>query len=189
MNSIVICGEEMKINSNDKHGCFIEILEQIKQQLDAMLSHHSRIMVVRFDLHTSTCTADNRLLSSFIRKIRKKLKSYYGLTRVGFVWAREQEKAKSQHYHLALFLDANKVRFPKMVLGLIEDIWQSWGQPKPYTPKRCYYLIHRGSVDKYQDAFYRLSYIAKQRGKGYKAKSTNDYSTSRIKPKQQRSAA
>lgn len=180
----MICSEQLKINANEEQGCFIEILEKIKEQMDAMLSHHSRILVIRFDLHTCTNSTNSHLLSNFIRKIRKKLKSHYRLTRVGYVWVREIEKAKSQHYHLVLFLDANKVRFPNMVLGLIEDIWLGWEQSKPYTPKRCYYTVDRKTLANYEDAFYRLSYLAKERGKGYKASTANDYSTSRIKSKE-----
>lgn len=181
MDSLAISGEQLQIQADDKQGCFIEILWRVKQQLDAMLSHHSRVMVVRVDLHAAGYTANNYLLSNFIRKMRKKLKRQYDLTRIGFIWVREQEKSKSQHYHFALLIDANKVRYPNKIIKTMEEIWQGWEQPKPYTPKNCYYLIHRGSLDDYQEVFYRLSYMAKERGKGYKGKTANDYSASRIK--------
>ena len=162
-------------------GCYFEILERTKQQLDVMLLYHSRIMVVRVDLHLHDYSDDNLLLSKFIRKIRRRLREKYGLKRLGFVWVREREKAKKQHYHLAVMLDANKVNYPGGVLQVVDNVWKGWAQPKPYTPENCYYIIHRGFFSEYQNAFFRLSYMAKERGKGCKSKTANDYSTSRIR--------
>ena len=182
-NSITLGGSQLKINGSEKMGCYEEILSAIKNQLDAMLSHHSRVLIVRIDLHTSEYNGNNEMLSQFIRRLRKRLKQRYNLRNVGYVWVREIEKAKSQHYHLALVLDGNKVNYPAKVIKLVEEIWQGTGNPKPYTPEKCYYLIKRGQNYVYKEAFRRLSYLAKKRGKGYKSKTANDYSTSRIKPK------
>tara|TARA_R110002049_G_C9172598_1_gene562116 strand:+ start:3196 stop:3720 length:525 start_codon:yes stop_codon:yes gene_type:complete len=170
----------MSIQGNLKQGCFLEILERIKQQLDAMLSHHCKILVVRLDLHVECYRPDNEVMSKFIRKVRKKLCAYYDFNRLGFIWVREQEKAKQQHYHLAFFMDANKVRYPDKCISICERIAKGW-ELFIFTPKNCYYLINRGDSKVYQDAFYRLSYLSKERGKGCKAKAANDYSASRIK--------
>ena len=180
MGEIELDKSVLSIQGNLRHGCFIEILERIKQQLDAMLSHHSRILVVRLDLHIDGYRSDNEIMSMFIRKVRKKLCAYYDFKRVGFVWAREQEKAEQQHYHLALLLDANTVRFPDKLISICERIAEAWGLFL-YTPKNCYYLVGRSDSQAYRKAFYRLSYLSKERGKGYKAKTANDYSASRIK--------
>ncbi len=184
MESIAFFEQELLINASSEHGCYVEILERIKQQIDAMLSYHSRILVIRVDLHTASYQPDNQMMSAFIRKIRKRLSNKHGLKRMGFVWVREQEKAKSQHYHLALFIDANKVRHPHHIILGIEAIWQSWLNPKPFTPKNCYYIIKRNDPESIIEPFYRLSYLAKVRGKGYKNKTANDFSTSRICLKQ-----
>lgn len=184
MDTVAITGHQLNINANDKRGCFVEILESTKQQIDAMLSHHCKVLVIRIDLHVNRYQPDNTLISNFVRKLRKKLNTKYNLSRLGYIWVREQERAKHQHYHFALLIDANKIRYPKKVITIIEDIWQKWLLPKPFTPGHCYYLVHRGDNTAYQEAFYRLSYMAKERGKGYKAKTANDFSTSRIRPKQ-----
>lgn len=184
VGTVVIQGQVLPICANSKHGCFVEILERTKDQMDAMLSHHSKILVIRFDLHVDTYQPTNALISKFVRKLRKKLTAKYKLTRIGYIWAREQEKAKRQHYHFALIVDANKIRYPKKVLEIVDGIWQAWLLPKPYTPRNCYYLVKRGDTEIYQEAFYRLSYLAKTRGKGYKSKTANDYSASRIAHKQ-----
>tara|TARA_R110000751_G_scaffold261004_2_gene360380 strand:+ start:11 stop:613 length:603 start_codon:yes stop_codon:yes gene_type:complete len=181
-DSIVLSGTTLKINGNNKQGCFVEILDRVKSQMDAMLSHHCQILVIRLDLRMYEYHENNEMLSRFVRKVRKKLKAKYSFARVGFVWVREMEKAKHQHYHFALLLDANKVRYPVKILTICSTIWENWGQ-SPYTPKNCYYHIKRGDSAAYQSAFKRLSYLAKERGKGYKGKTANDYGNSRIKPK------
>ena len=183
MESVVISGVELKIQSDEKLGCFIEILERTKEQMDAMLSHHSRLLVIRLDLRTNDYMPNNETFSKFIRKLRKKLKHYYTLKRVGYVWVREQETSKHQHYHMALLLDGNKVCFSNKVHDIAEQIWHGWDLGSIWRPKHPYYRVHRDSVKEYQDVFYRVSYLAKERGKGYKAKTANDYSCSRIKPK------
>ncbi len=183
MDSVAISGQILNINANHKNGCFVEMLERIKHQMDAMLSHHSKVLIIRFDLHVNHYQSNNKLISDFVRKLRKKLKAKYKLSRLGYIWAREQEKAKRQHYHFALLIDANKVRHPKNVIQLIETIWQKWLLPKHFTPKNCYYIVNRSDTQAYQTAYYRLSYTAKERGKGYKSKAANDFSASRIHAK------
>jgi hypothetical protein len=186
-DAIALNGRVLPINANAElgQGCFVEVLQQIDGQLAAMLSHHSRVMVLRLDLHLYDYTDANGEVSRFVRKVKKRLCRRYGFSRVGHVWAREIEKAKQQHYHIALFLDGNTVQHPAQVIRLCEEIWQGWGHPKPYTPENCFSVIGRNDARGYGEAFYRLSYLAKLRGKGYKAKAANDYSASRIACKQQ----
>jgi len=64
------------------------------------------------DLHVEKYTPDNRELSRFIDKIKIRLAKHYKTKRLGYLWVREQERAKRQHYHLALFVDANKLQPP-----------------------------------------------------------------------------
>ena len=52
-----------------------------------------------------------------------------------------------------------------------------------FTPKNCYYNVKRNDYNSLQDAIWRISYLAKTRGKGRKPKQAKDYSTSRIKLK------
>ena len=105
------------------------------------------------------------------------------MKRLGYMWVREQEKAKSQHYHLALFLDGNKVQHPSKLLRWIKGRWTWYEQPKPPTIKRPFLMTKRQCKSSIDDAVYRISYLAKPRGKGYRNRYTKDYSTSRIKAK------
>jgi len=170
-------------NGNEDQGCYREMLIAIVDQMEAVLSHHSRVLVIRFDLHVSAHTSDNKLLSHYMDKLKRHLFGTYGITRMGYVWAREQEKAKKQHYHVALILDGNKIQNPSRLLAWIDTKWQERDQPKVFVPENCFKMIKRSNPKSFDDTFYRLSYLAKVRGKGYRPSSVNDYSTSRIKTK------
>lgn len=175
-------GKTYSINAKDKQGCYLEIIERIKEQLDVMLSYHRKVFVCMFVFHLHVYTQDNALFSRFMRKLGKRLKQRYKFKRIGYVWVREYGSGQAQHYHLALFLDGSLVQFPNGVFELAADVWEGWNQPRPaLNPKRSYYMVVRRSDADYQVAFHHLSYLAKTRTKGARAKTTNDYSASRLR--------
>jgi len=174
---------ELEINITKRNGCYVSILKAVKGQLDAMLSYYSRVLTFRLDLHLVDYSGDNKKLSRMIGRLTEWLRNKYSTARVGYIWVREIEKAKSQHYHLMIMVDGRTIRHPSKVIEWIERYWQLRGEPKPYTPKSCYTIVKRCQPETYQKAFYRASYLAKSRGKGYKNPTANNYSTSRIKQK------
>ena len=149
--------------------------------MDSMQSRHSRVLVFRLDLHVYDYTGTNTKISKMLRQLKLWLSNKYEMDNIGHIWVREMEKAKSQHYHLAIMLNGHKIRHPKKVIDWIENYWTFRNEPKPYTPKKCYTLVVRGKQETFDEAFYRLSYLAKERGKGYKDRAANNYSASRIK--------
>lgn len=173
---------DLPINANRKLGSFEEILIALKDQMDAMLSHFSRVMFLRLDIRQHEYHGDNKAMSDFLRKLKKRLSRHYKIKRIAHLWAREQETAAKQHYHLVLMLDGHTARHPSKMIRLVEDIAEKWDWPKPYTPQHCYYLIHRGNQAEYNAAFKRGSYLAKVRGKGKQAPASNNYNRSHIKP-------
>lgn len=176
-------GDAVKINVTKRYGCFQGILIPIKQQLDAMVERYSRVLMVRIDLHVHEYSGANKKISTMLRRLKEWLTETYGMTDVGHIWVRELEKAKSQHYHLALMLNGHKLRHPSKLIAWIEQYWTNRNEPKPFTPRACYTMIKRGDPGTYGKAFYRLSYLAKERGKGYKDAAANNYSASRLKPR------
>lgn len=174
---------KLPINVTNKHGCYQAILKPAKEQLDAMLSHYSRVLVFRLDLHVYDYTGSNDKVSKMLRQLKLWLKEKYDMEATGHLWVREVEKAKQQHYHFVIMLNGHKIRYPKKVIEWIESYWTLRNEPKPYTPRECYTMIKRNDQATYNKAFYRLSYLAKERSKGYKDKTANNYSTSRIKPR------
>lgn len=93
-------------------------------QVDAMLSPHSKVHVIRFDLRVYVYTENNVLMSTLNRSLHKWLKHKYNLKRVGFAWCRELETAKQQHYHYALMIDVHKINYPYEVTNKIKEICQ-----------------------------------------------------------------
>ncbi len=167
------------INSTGS-GVLTEVMHKAITQLDVCLIKWGRVLVVRFDLHQKFYTSDNKYVSRFIESLRKQLQRKYGLSTFGYVWVREIERSKYQHYHFAVYVDGNKIRHSSRFLTMVRSIWQNIDD-KNHVPtiKHPYHFID--DIDSKNGAVYRISYLAKGRGKGYTGRYCNDYSTSRLK--------
>ncbi|MDB4847248.1 inovirus Gp2 family protein [Candidatus Pseudothioglobus singularis] len=183
--------EELFINSSKTRGIYPNIVEKIVEQLDICLAIHKRVLVLRFDLSMDEYTGDNQTISIFLNRLKEKLfklKKYRRIRNIGHAWAREVETVKTQHYHVALFLDGNKIQHPSALLQLIEAKWYKYG--RLWIPKKehvdddgCFYFIDKKKEDfkeQRENAIYRLSYLGKTRGKGYKNVQAKNYSVSRL---------
>lgn len=158
------------------------LLKKILGQLEAMLSHHNKIIVVRFDLHLSHYTADNRQLNRFFDKARSYAIRHYGVNRMGYVWVRELEKTKRQHYHCAIMLDGNKTKGAHKLIEYMRKRWLFETDSSFHIPDNpTYHLTRDNDNQQTGEVIYRLSYLAKARGKGYKGKNARDFSTSKLK--------
>ncbi|MBL1320110.1 MAG: inovirus-type Gp2 protein [Methylophaga sp.] len=163
-----------------KSGLYVEILIRIIDQFEIAVLKWKRVLVLRFDLHTHKFTKDNHSQTAFRKRLFQKLKRVYGFKEIGFCWVREQERSKSQHYHWVLFLDGDLIRHSKRINQLIKDAWERpCGNYHVPTIKRPFYFADSSQVA--ISAIYRVSYLAKPRGKGYRAKQTKDYQCSRMK--------
>ena len=178
--AITINGNTWWVNSQGS-GLIVTAIKSIINQVDSMLSHHSKIHIIRFDLRVYEYTENNILMTTFNRRLQKWLKHKYNLKRVGFAWCRELETAKQQHYHYTLMIDGHKVNYPYEVTNKIKEICQQLDSSE-YFPDNCYYNIKRNDYGSIQDAIWRISYLAKARGKGYKPDQIKNYGTSRLKP-------
>lgn len=174
-------GDTYLINAT-KSGIYTQIMCKLIEQLEICLDKWNRVLVVRFDLHTAFYSGDNKRVSRFRKNLLRRIQRKYGMFEVGYCWAREVEKAKAQHYHFALFLDGNKVRHSKIILEIVTSTWKAV-QHKNHVPviPKPYHFIN--SPKSKADAIYRISYLAKTRGKGYRDPQAKDYSTSRIQEK------
>ncbi len=169
------------------NGFYTGILQRCYEQLRAMMSYHSKVLVIRYDFHLYDHTECNTIMSKFIRKLKRRLKPPYNFKRIGYIWAREwnesRGQAKAQHYHCAIMLNGNRVRHPEKINTIVKDIWERLGQAHVYLPKHQYYLIKPTDRETLAAARKRLSYLAKVYTKGNKERYTNNYSTSRLIPK------
>lgn len=157
-----------------KSGIRTDILRVLLLRFNDALEQHSKVFVFRFDLHLPKHTPTNTVISPFLRQVGRRAKRKYGNS-FRYVWAREQEKSKQQHYHFTLFMDGNKIKSPHYLQGWIEDAWAQ-------TDGNChwsgYHRILRGDETALQEAAYHISYLAKPRGKGYRPPQTKDYGSS-----------
>ena len=173
-------GEVLIINANENQGVYVEILERMIHQLDAAISTHGRILVHRIDLHTTYFSSNNKIISKFMNRLKQWIKRNYGIEKIGYVWVREQERSKNQHYHLGLFLDGAKIRHPKKFNAQVKEMWTPNGY-MPVVPSPFYFIDKSNRKEMRGSAIYRLSYLAKIRGKGYRDKQAKDFQTSRLK--------
>jgi len=167
---------------------FPEIVDRGYGQINTMLSHHCRVLMFRLDIRFYDFESTNRLMTRLCKKLKKRLSTskYFNLKRLGYLWVREQATSDTPHYHTIFLIDGTKIRHPGNIIRLIEDICLRWNWPKPYTPKRCFYLLERKEPESLtmKLAIHRMSYLAKVNTKGQRPSTTHDYGASRIKPRQ-----
>jgi hypothetical protein len=176
---ITINKEEFRINANSELGIYKQVLLRFISQLDLAYLIHKRLLIYRFDLHLNSPSNNNKIISRFLNRVKQKLKRNYGLDKIGYLWVREKESAKNQHYHLVLLLDGDKIRHPSKLTKILREMWK----PNGFMPtiQNPYYFMnkHNHKVIK-QDVIERVSYLAKVRGKGYRDSQAKDYQTSRL---------
>lgn len=173
--------KEYRVNAA-KSGLYLEIIEKLIEQFEIAWQIWGRVFVLRFDLHSHFYSADNRRMSKFRDRICKRLRREYGFDHIGLCWVREREKAKAQHYHCVLFLDGNKIRHSSRINKIIKDAWEdeTGAHHMPVIKSPFYFVDNQETADK---AIYRISYLAKARGKGYRDNQAKDYQCSRMKPR------
>jgi len=182
--SITHKGKEYRINNGKgkkKYELYAPILHKIIDQYQIALEKWRRVFVLRVELHLSHETDNNRVVSLFMKRLNKQLKQKYGFKDIGYAWAREyHDEGKGQHYHLALILDGNKVRHSSRINEIIKTSWERplGGYHLAYI-EAPFYFVNNEEIE--QRAIYRLSYLAKTRGKGERVPQTKDYQCSRMK--------
>ena len=176
---ININGEELKINSSEQLGVYPLIIEKFVIELDKMITRYKRVFVLRFDLHLRQYCDDNKQITTFIKAQVQRIKRKYKTKYVGYVWVREMERAKTQHYHCAFFIDGDVLRTSNVLNQQIKAKWYKNGH-RSVVPKPYYFLDKHNMKEEREEVIYRLSYLAKVRGKGYRSAQAKDYSTSRL---------
>ncbi|MDG2646575.1 inovirus-type Gp2 protein [Vibrio parahaemolyticus] len=159
-----------------KSGLRTDILRCLLGMLDSALAKHRKVFIFRFDLSVNEYTRNNELIAKLVRRLSRRVKAHYKAD-LSYCWVRELERAKKQHYHFCVVIDGSKVNHPHMLQEWLILIWEQFG--------RCswagYHNVERGDSLALQDATYHISYLAKPRGKGYRATQTKDYGHSKIR--------
>jgi len=176
---LTINNEQLEINSTETLGVYPIIIEKMVEQLDNCIAIHKRVFVLRFDLHLNEYSGDNKQVSTFMTSQKQRIRRKYKTKHIGYVWVREMERSKIQHYHCAFFIDGDKLRTSNVLNQQIKVKWYRNGH-RSHVPKPFYFIDKHNYEEKRKEVIYRLSYLAKVRGKGYRSPQAKDYSTSRL---------
>jgi len=179
-STLTFNNEELTINSNNVYGVYPIIIEKMIEQLDASIRIHKRVFVLRLDLHLREYSADNKTISTFMNRLKQWIGRNYKTKDIGSIWVREMEKAKHQHYHVALFIDGDVIRTSHKILKVIRAKWFQNGHV-PVIENPYYFIDKHNLKEKRASVIERLSYYAKTRGKGYRDPQAKDYQTSRLR--------
>ena len=173
-------GINYEINGSETHGVYLQLVHAMIEQLEICLSMWGRVFAMRFDLRQMENTGDSKMLTSFRKNLKRRLERKYQMANMGYMWVREQESAKQQHYHFVIFLDGDKIRHSSVIIKIIMETWENLksGNTVGYV-KRCFYNVSDSNSK--ADAIYRFSYLAKARGKSNRPPQSKDYGTSRMK--------
>jgi hypothetical protein len=153
--AITVNGNTWWVNSTGS-GLITHVIKSMINQVEAMLSHHSKIHIIRFDLRVIEYTENNEIMAVFNRRLHKWLKRKYNLNRVGFMWCRELETAKQQYYHYALIIDGHKVNYPYEIINKVKEVWRQLDGSEYFPDKLL--LQHKKNLSRFDTGRY-LAYI------------------------------
>jgi len=171
-----------KINVTKTSGVFIKPMHKAIEQLNIMLGYYRRVTVIRFDLRQiGGYTGDNKPMSMIMDSTIKKIKRRYKTKRVGYLWAREVATNKHLHYHIALMLDGKVANTAMGALRIVNSLCSRDGSVMSIGYcDTSYFRVSDDDIAGKTEAVYAISYLCKERTKGYRDKQSKDYSTSRL---------
>ncbi len=176
-------GVALPINADENYKCIPVLVEKLADQFWAALSLHGKVLSVRIDLHADDDNIQNNAIEGLLRWLKQDLKRSYRMNDVGHFWAREYGKKKKLHWHLVLLLDGNILQNSWAVNDKIKSYWEQTrkiGEVK--IPRNCFNKIKCGDADSFEKAFYRSSYLTKERSKF--VGNSRSYGASRLTLKQ-----
>lgn len=171
-----------KVNADkDKgYGLYPVILKRIHDQLSILQEYHSRITIVRIDLHfpwghKTNNKLENQLISRFIKLCKADLGSSSWGQHKRFIhgWVKEVGEVEKSHYHLFFGFQTLQRLLGKIsgdgctgMWKLFEDRWYELTGGTVHFVKNPHFL-KRDEKQKFADCFYHLSYLAKIRDKHF----------------------
>lgn len=173
-------GNHYEVNTG---GGKYEVYPQIIDGIIERLTVNKRSFAFHFGLHQKDYqTETSKMISQFFDRLKKRLRTQYsGIGAIHYVWVREEENAKAQHYHVALILNYDVVRSSYKTGEIIREVWASI---RDGNSARIHNGTHQVKDDNsLRNAIYHLSYLAKERGKGYRPAQSKDYGKSLLKRK------
>jgi len=159
-------GLDLPINADEKYRCIPMLIERMADEFIAAMKLHGKVLAVRIDLHAVEQVKTNTPMEQLIRWFKKDLNRRYHMKNIGHFWVREISRKKGVHWHLVLLLDGNIMQSSWAVTNKIKSYWEDTKQiGQVFIPKNCFTQIKRGDKEAFNKAFYRSSYLAKERSK------------------------
>ena len=173
---------------NTQQGAIIGILDKSHNLLTMMLEKHSQVLI-----HGYCCTYpndgmerdfSNQTFLTFLQKFTDHLR--HQKYAPSFLWCREQTNRLKPHWHFTLFLNANKVRFLDNTYA--SNLWNqilncnNYGclQQTELGGKKRGMIIKREDKIAFNEAIYKMSYLAKQETKTYIPANIRQYGGSQL---------
>lgn len=176
-----------------------EILMKIQERLGYMIQHHSKVLVVRFDVrYPDGHPYPER--NEHISNLMKLLKEWYYQMGIEtqYLWVREQNHSDVPHYHIAFLINGSR---NQTGIGLLQAAQRFWGCTLAYgwvqglihycdlEDGRAWLMLNRPSASstpaeqqafliRVQAVYERLSYLAKTYSKGMAPHRVRDFGTS-----------
>ncbi len=163
-----------------QNGLIKSIINTIISDYEIMLSHYSRVLVARIDLHPSIYSADNQVIEQFLKQLTTLLTNQYQC-KVLYHCAREQNTSNIEHYHLEFMLSAHKINHSYRLLSLVKAMWEMHINGTVSFVDNPFCIVYRGNKASLKDAIYRSSYLAKEHTKELNGKA-RDFLRNKIKP-------
>ena len=177
-------------------GVYTSMLKPMLCQINAMLTHHSRVQLLRFDLHLPVtdkmpAATANLVVTKFFKQIKQDLSSSKWNNQVNVIhcWAREVGKSQHGHYHCMIGL-SSKVRLGTFYTETGTSVWKllknRWSEliDGSMHCSTCH-VVNRSNKKELDAAFFHLSYICKVRDKHFgTGENYKRFSASRLKPKE-----
>lgn len=190
-------GFDVNANKAKGYGVYPVILDRMLNQLVNLQSYHSRMTVVRIDLHfpadhVTSPKHENMMLSQYIKKCKADLGSndWRNHKRVIHGWVKEIGKTDNPHYHLFFGFQTLQRNLGKIsgdghtgMWKLFESRWQELTGGTVHFTETLHFL-ERDDKRAFADCFYHLSYLAKIRDKHFgTGESYRRFGFSKLPPK------
>ena len=162
-------------------GCYEKALSKIENIMNEMVSKHSKIMTVRFDIRypdNDNINPSSERISDFAYNLKRSLdrETFEGghKTDAKVIHVQEQESSSHPHHHFAVIVNANAKQNAYPILEKANNLWKTMmktnedGLVDFCNRYENGIIIRRNSPDyeeQYDKTFYQLSYLAKVRGK------------------------
>jgi hypothetical protein len=180
-----------------------DYLHSTKLTFDYALNQYPRTLLIRFDLHYPLSYPIDRVIGKQITKFQEsfkaimcaylKRKKHNRHSQPRFIWCREVVTSVYPHYHVAVLLNGDVFQgigpyddlTGEYISGMVAKAWASAigitvGQASGaiFFPNNGTYEINKRLdtetfYNQYNQAFYRVSYLAKQESKQYGSREKN----------------